>query len=167
MSLARLRARVPQAEPLGSAVLLEHELRFHKRGRDGSGKCDACFVGDPNARMAGVLFRLPTAGKALLDEIEGLGRGYQEKTVAVLLPSGECRSAFTYYATEIDRSLKPYCWYRHHVLAGAREFGLPADYIDAIRRVGAVRDPDPERHAREYAIYRESPAPPTTIPSPT
>ena len=37
----RLRERVPSAESLGVARLEAHVLRFHKRGRDGSGKCDA------------------------------------------------------------------------------------------------------------------------------
>ncbi|PUB91560.1 MAG: hypothetical protein DBP01_01735, partial [gamma proteobacterium symbiont of Ctena orbiculata] len=41
--------------------------------------------------------------------------------------------AYTYYATFIDRTLKPYQWYKHHVLTGALEYGLPAPYIDRLR----------------------------------
>lgn len=44
MSSARLRARVPSCRPIGIAFLPGHELRFHKRSKDGSGKCDAFQV---------------------------------------------------------------------------------------------------------------------------
>jgi hypothetical protein len=41
METARLRERMPSAKPLGVAKLSGHELRFHKRSKDGSGKCNA------------------------------------------------------------------------------------------------------------------------------
>jgi hypothetical protein len=41
MSTARLRQRMPSCKPLGTAVLSEHKLRFHKRSTDQSGKCNA------------------------------------------------------------------------------------------------------------------------------
>ena len=34
-------ARTPSARPVGTSLLPGHRLTFHKRGRDGSGKCDA------------------------------------------------------------------------------------------------------------------------------
>ena len=41
----RLRARVPGVRALGPALLRGHELRWHKRGTDGSGKCSIVKVG--------------------------------------------------------------------------------------------------------------------------
>ena len=59
----------------------------------------------------------------------------------------------TYRATRIDPDLKPFAWYLAHVLAGAREHRLPADYIAAIECLAVVDDPDPLRHASELSIY--------------
>ncbi|MEA3291374.1 MAG: gamma-glutamylcyclotransferase, partial [Pseudomonadota bacterium] len=75
---------------------------------------------------------------------EGLGRGYEIKQVVVATASGRVR-AFSYYATRIDSDLRPFHWYKQLVLAGARENGLPAEYIARIERVVSMDDPDPER----------------------
>jgi hypothetical protein len=39
------------------------------------------------------------------------------------------------------------------VLHGAREHGLPVDYIRRIEAVDSMADPDADRHAVECAIY--------------
>ena len=41
----RLGDRAPSVELVGTAVLEGHALRFHKRGADGSGKCNALATG--------------------------------------------------------------------------------------------------------------------------
>ena len=153
MSLRRLRARVPEAQPLGSAILHGHELRFHKRGRDGSGKCDAYCVNNETAYLMGVLFDIPLAGKDDLDRIEGLGAGYHEKTVSVLRENGSREVAVTYYATDIAENLLPYCWYKQHVLTGAMEFNFPKNYLASIEAVAMLADQDSGRKARENALY--------------
>jgi len=35
----------------------------------------------------------------------------------------------TYFATDIEKSVIPYHWYKQHVLRGALEHNLPRDYI--------------------------------------
>lgn len=154
MSRRRLQERVREVGPAMLASLPGHRLAFHKRGRDGSAKCDIQYTGDRDDRVVGVLFSLPNTAGPVLDACEGLGNGYQRKQVQVLAPDGVSISATTYYATRIDHSLKPFKWYRAHVLAGAREHGLPPDYVASIERVRAIDDPDPDRHAREMSIYR-------------
>lgn len=149
MSLQRLQARVPVARPLGAAVLPGHSLRFHKAGRDGSAKCDAFHTADLADAIHGVLFHIDEAGKAVLDRVEGLGAGYDEKQV--ILACGT--AAVTYVATHIDETLLPFHWYKQHVLVGATEARLPADYVYRIEQHPAVNDPDPARHAREIAIH--------------
>ena len=137
LSLRRLRARVPSATPLGNAVLYGHQLRFHKRGRDGSAKCDALTTLTPDQRVLGVVFDIASTHKSDLDLVEGVGQGYETKT-----------------ATLIDPKLKPYDWYKAHVLRGALEHQLAADYIQSIQDIESIPDPDHERHAREMLIYR-------------
>jgi hypothetical protein len=139
-------------------VLEHHDLRFHKVGRDGSGKCDAFFTGDPRHAVIGVLFHLEPRDKCILDRIEGLGMGYDDKPVRLRLERGEEVDAFTYVATRLDHRLLPFSWYRDHVLAGARDAALPGAYLDRIRSVPTLRDPDRRRRAREMAVHRRRPA---------
>lgn len=156
MSKKRLGARVPSAGFLSVATLSMHELRFHKVSHvDGSAKCDAFETGDEADRVIGVVFDIAVAEeKQTLDRIEGLGAGYDEKVVTVIPPSGEAVAATLYYATETDAALKPYHWYKEHVLAGAAENGLPDAYIRSFIDIESIPDHDTERHEKEMAIYR-------------
>jgi hypothetical protein len=156
MSSRRLGARVPAATRLGTATLYAHCLKFHKRSRkDNSAKCDVSPSRDPAQRVLGVLYELPATQKAELDRVEGLGEGYAVKQVQLELVDGRRVLAYTYYATLIDPNLKPYHWYKQHVLRGAQENGLARAYIEAIAAEESVADPDAQRHARELAIYAD------------
>ena len=155
LSIARLRARVPSADPLGCHVLEGHDLRFHKVGRDGSAKGDAYFSATSTDVIYGVLFEICASEKPALDLAEGLGNGYEIKTISVTALNGFTRSAFTYQATHIDCKLKPYSWYMNHVLIGARESHLPEDYIQRkILSIESIEDNDKMRCALESAIHR-------------
>ena len=155
MSLARLRGRAPSAVSLGPHELRGHDLRFHKAGRDGSAKCDAFHTGREDDLVLGVLFDIDPADKALLDAAEGLGDGYEETVVTVVSTEGIPVAAMTYVATRIDANFRPYSWYLNHVLVGAREASMPANYIESrIRAVEPVDDVDEARDAKERAIHR-------------
>lgn len=153
MSTRRLCARTPSAKPLGVACLSGHRLSWHKVGVDGSAKCDILETGQPGDLVWGVLYRIPMVEKVLLDQAEGLGRGYEYKVVDVTGAAGPV-TAGAYYATDVDALLQPYDWYLGHVVAGAVEHGLPASYQDALRRVAAVVDPDAERREINLSLYR-------------
>jgi cation transport regulator ChaC len=157
MSVRRLRQRVSSARPLGRSILEGHDLRFHKMGRDHSGKCDAFFTDKPGDAIYGVVYRLAPADKLVLDRIEGLGAGYAEKRVCVALAHGGELEAVTYVATIMDSSLQPFCWYKTHVLVGARDAALPAAYVNRIRAVDVRRDPNRRRRAREESVHLRKP----------
>ncbi len=156
MATKRLRKRTPSAEPLGVVTLPGHELRFHKRSKkDKSAKCDAFATGDADSACIGVLFSFNPAERADLDEAEGAGKGYDAKVVTVINSEGRRRKVLTYLAspTAIDGTLKPYSWYKDHVLSGAKEHDLPPDYVAQwIEAVEAVEDPDATRDRDERAI---------------
>jgi gamma-glutamylcyclotransferase len=152
MSLARLRARTPSAISLGHHVLSEHQLRFHKRGMDGSAKCDAFFTGQPQDCVHGVLFEIDDAEKPNLDRAEGLGYGYDEKVIEVRSPEQVRKQACTYVATKIDETRVPFHWYKDHVLLGARAAQLPAEYVDAIENIETIEDPNAPRALAERAV---------------
>jgi gamma-glutamylcyclotransferase len=154
MSTPRLTDRVPSARAITIARLHNHKLKFHKKSDDGSGKCDAEFTNDAEDVVYGVVFQIFVSEKGALDKKEGLGKGYEEKKVTVIKQNGETLDVVTYYATRTDLSLKPYDWYKEHVIRGAREHGLPLEYIAIIDAINSMSDPKKERHEKELSIYR-------------
>ena len=154
MSIRRLRARAPAVRFRAVGILPGHRMLFHKYGRaDGSAKCDAFHTDSSSDRVFGVVYDIDEAHKGDLDRVEGLGYGYDEKLVSVTTRDGGQLEVQLYVATDIDRGLMPYRWYWEHVRIGARENGLPAQYIDWIETVPVHDDPDSGRHKRELAIY--------------
>ena len=151
MLTVRLRERCPSATPVGIAELNGYKLRWHKRSRDGSGKCDIVPATSPEARVLGVLYRIAEYEKRDLDRAEGLGQGYSEINIEVLC-DGKPIAAKAYQAADIDHSLRPFSWYRALVVAGAREHRIPEDYIALLEAVAAQEDPDHTRHAMNMRL---------------
>ncbi|MES2001892.1 MAG: gamma-glutamylcyclotransferase family protein [Pseudomonadota bacterium] len=154
MPAARLRERCPSTRAIGIAELPGHELRWHKRSRDGSGKCDIVVVDTPNVSVFGVLYEIAADEKPALDRAEGLNKGYDEVEVEVLC-NGRQVTAKTYRATDTDPSRRPFTWYRALVIAGAKEHGLPAAYIAGLESVLADEDADRTRHDKRMALIGE------------
>ncbi|MTI62437.1 gamma-glutamylcyclotransferase family protein [Methylophaga sp.] len=153
MSSRRLQARVPSAEVYARAVLQGHQLRFHKHSLvDDSAKCDAYQTGNPDDLTRGVLFLFDAEEQAELDMCEG--EGYKVVQVEVETEDGQRLEALTYLAVLLEPGLSPYPWYKRHVLEGAREHMLPAEYIAWIESVVTQEDRNRERCERELAIYR-------------
>ena len=151
---ARLLARVPSAELITTGSLLHHRLTFHKIGKDLSAKCDAYETGNDSDCVLGALYRIDPAHKKQLDDLEGLGNGYEEKEVSIIAAAGKKMNALIYYATNIDAGLKPFHWYRGHVLIGAMEHEFPEDYIARISSVPSIDDHDIKRSEKEIALHR-------------
>lgn len=152
MCTNRLRERTPSAQPVGIGSVRAHQLRWHKKSYDGSGKCDIFSTGDHDHWVHGVLFEISRLEKDLLDAVEGLHQGYEEKTVEVLTASGAI-PAVTYYATVIDDAVRPYEWYKRFVVEGAIEYGLPDYYVQELQLIEILTDPDTERALRETRIF--------------
>ena len=149
----RLKARTPQARVLTTAALTGHDLRFHKAGDDGSGKCDAFHTGGETDIVHGVIYHLDAESRRILDRIEGVGCGYRIKNVAVAA-GGTLVEAFTYVVEDayIDPKMRPFHWYKRFVVEGARQNAFPREYIATISAVNAVRDPDKARRKRNLSI---------------
>lgn len=154
MSWQRLSRRTPSARIVGPASLNGHQLRFHKIGRDGSGKCDIVATDAESARVFGVLFQIDAGEIPALDAAEDLGTGYRRRALSVTDAGHRRVEAFAYTALITDRNLRPFTWYLEHVLNGAREHALPDAYIAMIAATPATDDPDRDRHHAEMSIYR-------------
>lgn len=154
MCVGRLRRRAPSARSACIAKLPNHSLRFHKRSADRSGKGNALQTGNADDATWGVVFEIDPREKPALDEAEGLGSGYVERTATVLDQEGREHEVFLYVAEPeaISDGLQPYSWYKRFVVEGARQHGLPADYVAGIEAMLATKDPDRERDARNRKI---------------
>lgn len=151
MLTTRLRQRAPSARAVCIGNVNGYVLCWHKRSKDGSGKCDAVETGRPRDALWGVVVELTAVEKLHLDEKEGLGHGYRERVVTVVTDAGNV-SAGMYYASAIEPGLRPYSWYRDLVIAGALEHGLPQQYIEALAAVEAIEGPDPKRAAKNRRL---------------
>jgi len=142
---ARLAARLASPRLLGATRLDDHVLRFHKRGRDGSGKCS---IEPGSGCVHGALYALAPSDKGTLDRIEGVGAGYASTLVE--LPGKGAVSTYVAMADAIDDSLLPFDWYLDLVLAGARFQRFPEAYLRALCSIATRPDPD-EARAQEHA----------------
>jgi gamma-glutamylcyclotransferase len=153
MSILRLQERVPSAKRLDIVTLKNHQLRFNMGADDGSGKCDSFQTNNNEDIVIGALFDINKNEKGILDRAESLGHGYNEKLVFVENNLGEVFEALIYCAIKIDPSLKPYYWYINHVIIGAKETKVPAEYLAFIESVECIEDPDHSRDAQQRAMY--------------
>jgi gamma-glutamylcyclotransferase len=152
MFTKRLQIRVPSASKINNATLPGYSLFFHKRSnKDGSGKCNIKHQND--SVVYGVIFEIDGKQKTDLDRAEGLRYGYEEAQLKINTQN-EMKNVFTYITTDdnIDNSLNPFSWYKMLVLEGAKEHGLPEEYIANIEAVNSDIDPDISRRNKELSI---------------
>jgi len=147
----RLRRRVPSCTVLGRGVIEACTLHFHKRGADGSAKCNLRFTSRRSDRVYGALYAIAAHEKSDLDQAEGAG--YRSAAVEVSTESGPA-SAFTYVARPgaIVAGLYPYSWYKHLVLSGAHHHQLPAAHLARLEAVDSCADPDGGRNREQMEI---------------
>jgi hypothetical protein len=128
----RLRQRAPSAAVLGAAELRGYALRFRKLGRDGSAKADVVPADGASSIVHGVAFAVDAADLLRLDGFES---GYRRALHPVRC-GGRSVEAQVYFALpeRIDERRLPHLWYRDLVVAGAREHGLPEEYVARIAR---------------------------------
>ena len=131
----RMRERVPSSTPLGVARLAEHRLTWDKPGADGSGKAN--IVRATGSVVWGVVYRLEPEEWQRLDAHEP---GYERIRVEVLL-ARERIDCTTYLHPGAADVAPPFDWYRDLVVGGAREHGLPDDYVRALEAVRSRVDP--------------------------
>ena len=153
LSIPRIEARVGAVSPIAVGRLAAHRLRFHKIGRDGSGKADAFATGDGADAVWGVVYELSASAKRRLDRFEGLGAEYLEAEVVVATAQGDIAChVYRAHPLRVDDSLLPFDWYHRFVLHGARSHGLPEDYVTALARTPVRVDPDRTRAERALAL---------------
>jgi len=152
----RLERRIGRCSTGVTAFLYGVRLTFAKRGLDGSGKCDLEITGFQSDRVVGVLYRVSSRQRQMLEDWEATTCGYM-----AMLTSVQCDdkavNAFTYKARKeyIDNSLLPFDWYKRYVVMGASYFDFPEDYIRSLKQQPSVPDNDPSREKENGMLVSE------------
>ncbi|UYQ92839.1 gamma-glutamylcyclotransferase [Chitinophaga horti] len=155
----RLEKRIGKVQVIGIASLPKYKLALHKVSKDGSTKANAFYTGKQEDILQGILFDIDETRKPKLDKEEGLGKGYHEAEVNVLLIGTETEvQAFTYIADTIDESgeILPYDWYMDFIVAGAEEHHLSDAYIKLIKSLPYSTDSDMNRASLNRYIIKEA-----------
>jgi len=126
MRTARLAARIEEPVPLGAAWLRDHQLRFNKPGADGTGKANV--IPAAGGTVWGVVFEIATCDLERLDHFEPC---YVRREL-IVHGAHQHLQAEAYVFEPPAPDLPPTGEYLAHLIAGAREHRLPADYAEAL-----------------------------------
>lgn len=154
MNINRLKERVPSATKICNASIEGYKFSFNKRSNvDGSAKGNIQSTNSNDDKVWGVIFEIDEADKSGLDEVEGLGKGYNEQQIDLLDDNGNPISAQVYVADAgtINNELLPFDWYKAFVITGAEQNDLPVEYIQMIKNTIAKADKNVERSKKQQA----------------
>jgi len=156
MLFERIANRCPSVRLVGAAYTSNFRLAFSKKSDDGSGKATLVASVEKQDVVYGVLFSIATEERGAFDRAEGLGNGYErtDRLPVILVGTNSETVATAYIASPsaCDASRVPYDWYRDLALAGAIQNGLPGPYVQELRKVIAIPDPNPKRERRLEAL---------------
>jgi len=126
MNRAQMDSRCPENRFVGKALLEGYKLVF-----DGApGNAYANIVVNENESVWGGLYFISANDEALLDGFEGVASGtYSKMNVSVTLGNGTATTAMAYYRIGLSPT-QPSQEYLYRVLEGARDCGLPEDYVN-------------------------------------
>jgi cation transport regulator ChaC len=101
----------------------------------------ANVVPDAGSRTCGVLYRITPEEGERLDRSEGVHVGYYRRIVVVAAAADASSiEAFTYHSTYASPGRKPSRRYLRLLLDGARERGLPENYVASLRAFELAHD---------------------------
>ena len=132
---SRMRERVSSAVARGRARLTGHRLTTDKISVDGSGKAN--LRAESKSVVWGVLYEIDRADWPTLDDIEVR---YRRLRVQVLAADDLHLEAQTYVSSATDPALVAFDWYKRLMVEGAREHGLPADWIETLEALPETPD---------------------------
>ena len=106
---------------------------------------------EPGARTCGVLWLLDPKALDRLDRSEGVPQVYRRIHVEIVVGGEERVAAFTYRSPWTVAGRKPSARYLGLLVAGAREHGLPAEYVRFLESHELARD---ERQPADVEIRK-------------
>lgn len=155
MNINRLKERVPTAVKVCNASVEGYKFSFNKSSNvDGLAKGNIHQTNDATDKVWGVVFEIAETDKSGLDEVEGLGKGYNEKQIDLFDDKGNTIQAQVYVADAgaINNVVLPFDWYKAFVVTGAEQNNLPADYTKSLKNSTAKVDTNAQRSQKQEAI---------------
>lgn len=141
MNWGQMRERCPSSRFVGIAVLRDHKLAFTRRSVNrGCGVADV--VAEDGAQVWGVVYEMADVDVGRLDASEGFRPGrvknsYYRRESLVFI-DGEAQRPLTVsaYFGDAERSPPlPSAAYKDLILAGARHWHLPDEYIRELEQI--------------------------------
>lgn len=131
MSRSQMKSRAGEIFEERPGRLENYELVFNKKARGGSATANI----RPAAGQAveGVLYKINEAAFRALDRFEGAPAHYRRIEVSVVDGGGQKIFAQAFIATKVEKGLRPAPHYLKTILDGAREHGLPEEYLKKIQ----------------------------------
>lgn len=122
----------PSAKPVQRARLVNFHIEFRRYSTDLQGGIST-IIEAPGETVWGILFSIPVPEIEALDVLEDIPLGlYQRDGFLVLAEDGSWQTAQLYRVVKPEGPFTPAKSYLDFMLEGAREHGLPGDYIDGI-----------------------------------
>ena len=125
--------RLENATAVGRARLPDYQLAFTRYDRHEKGGV-ADIVPEPGAEVWGALYEIEASCLAALDGYEGAPRAYRRSPVRVIDDAGSEREAVAYVGNKTG-AFAPSRAYLSQITRGAREHGLPEEYVLALEDV--------------------------------
>lgn len=130
MNTKKFKEIIKLAEKMGIGKIEDRRLVFNKKSNDGSTKANLKY--QKGNSVWGVIYRIDIDDLKKLDRKEG---GYSRKEFDIVTGRGVKISAYIYISDKIIENKLPYNWYVNHIIKGAKENNLPADYIKSLEGV--------------------------------
>jgi len=130
MSTEYLHHYCPSAQPVMTALLPNYEIQFRRYSTDLQGGISTIMEA-PGQRVEGVIYEIPQPEIDELDILEDIPLGlYRRDTFLVLGEDHQWHHADLYRVVEPAGPYLVSSRYLEYMIAGAREHGLSADYIE-------------------------------------
>lgn len=140
MWLAQMRDRCPGSEVVGVGRLLGHRLAFTRFSKKRSSTV-ADVVGAPERDVWGAVYRVTSSDLDQLDRDEGVSFGaYRRDQVEIVLAEGGVQVAWTYTVVNKQPERPPARSYQSILVRGARDHGLPVEYIEQLEALECCPD---------------------------
>lgn len=145
LNASQMHHRCPSSKALFTAKLEGYQLSFPRCSSKWQGGV-AGLEEDTDSHVLGAVYQLSCSDLARLDECEGVPKRYRREELSVS-PLGQssdqdiAQTAWVYIAVaQPDGPFRPSKRYLCTMISGAREHGLPEDYIEEIRRKAEAID---------------------------
>jgi gamma-glutamylcyclotransferase (GGCT)/AIG2-like uncharacterized protein YtfP len=132
LSSSYLREYCPSATFVMKADLPNYRVEFRHYSEESGGGIST-IIEAPGRLVRGVVYEIPEPEMDAMDRLESVSAGlYKRETFLVLGADGEWHHADMYRVTQPTGPYAPARSYLDKMIAGAREHGLDAEYIESL-----------------------------------